>query len=46
MQTYWYSYIFSYLNTWLKLFSCRDWLADTGVIRRIERDGILFWSLR
>ena len=46
MQTYRYSYLFSYLNTWPKLFSCLDWLAETGVIRRAEKDGILFWSLR
>ncbi len=46
MQTYRYSYLFSYLNTWPKLFSCLDWLAETGAIRRAEKDGILFWSLR
>lgn len=37
MQTYRYSYLFSYLNTWPKLFSCLDWLAETGVIRRAEK---------
>ena len=46
MQTYRYSYLFSYLNTWPKLFSCLDWLAETGAIARTEQDGILFWSLR
>ena len=46
MQAYRYSYLFSYLNTWPKLFSCLDWLAETGAITRTEKDGILFWSLR
>ena len=46
MQTYRYSYLFSYLNTWPKLFSCLDWLAETGSITRTEKDGVLFWSLR
>ena len=46
MHTYRYSYLFSYLNTWPKLFSCLDWLAETGSITRTEKDGVLFWSLR
>ena len=44
-QTYRYSFLFSYLNTWPKLFSCLDWLAETGMITRRENDGVLFWSL-
>lgn len=46
MQTYRYSYLFSYLHTWPKLFSCLDWLYETGTIVRTEKDGILYWSLR
>ena len=34
MQTYRYSFLFSYLHTWPKLFSCLDWLFETGVIAR------------
>ena len=46
MQTYRYSFLFSYLHTWPKLFSCLDWLFETGVIDRTEQDGVLYWSLR
>ena len=28
------------------VFSCLDWLAETGSITRTEKDGVLFWSLR
>lgn len=43
-QTYRYTYLFSYLNTWPKLFSCLEYLADTNQIIRTEKDGVLYWS--
>ena len=46
MQTYRYTYLFSYLNAWPKLFSCLDYLADTKKSVRTEKDGVLYWSLR